>query len=178
MAERNRLHITLTRPAATEAYTPANAGRGPAAPPSPSDRLAHGRALLDMMNKTVEEAADRLAERPPDRVEGAIEGVYVQFESTPGFELALTSLEPQLGSVHPEVRAVTTRVVQGEEVQFATVFVPEGWIGRFNERFEQYASEQTQTGNPKHRNMVERVAELRLASLRALWTRRCGRVPR
>ncbi|MDE0066254.1 MAG: S8 family serine peptidase [Acidimicrobiaceae bacterium] len=105
-----------------------------------------------------------------DRVEGAIDGIYVQFESTPGFQLALTSLEPQQGAVHPEVRAVTTRTIDDEEVQLATVFVPEGWIGRFTQRFEQYATEETRTGNPKNRNLVERIARLRLANLRALWT--------
>ena len=55
-------------------------------------------------------------------------------------------------------------------MQLATVFVPEGWIGRFSKRFEQYATEQTNSGKPKHRNLVERIALLRLATLRALWT--------
>lgn len=170
MAERNRLHITVTRAAAVEGYTPPGSARGPAAPPSPSDRIRHGRELVDQMNAASDEATSRRAQDPADRVEGAIEGIYVQFESTPGFDLALTSLEPHLGLLHPELRAVTTREVAGEEVQFATVFVPEGWIGKFTERFEQYATEQTQRGNPKNRNLVERIAQLRLATLRALWT--------
>ena len=122
------------------------------------------------MTAAAEGAESRRSEQPSDRVEGALEGIYVQFESTPGFELALTSLEPQRGSNHPEVRAVTTREVQGQEVQFATVFVPDGWIGRFCERFEQYATEQTTRDKPRHRDLVERIAKLRLATLRALWT--------
>ena len=170
MAERNRLHITITRPAAVEEYTPVDSARDPAAPPSPSDRVQHGRDLVDQMTAAAEGAESRRAEQPSDRVEGALEGIYVQFESTPGFELALTSLEPQMGSNHPEVRAVTTREVQGQEVQFATVFVPEGWIGRFCERFEQYATEQTKRDKPRHRKLVGRIAKLRLATLRALWT--------
>ena len=36
MAERNRLHITITRPAAVEDYTPIGLALGPAAPPSTS----------------------------------------------------------------------------------------------------------------------------------------------
>ncbi|MCY3926633.1 MAG: S8 family peptidase [bacterium] len=129
------------------------------------------------MTATAAAAESRRAEQPADRVEGAIEGIYVEFESTPGFELALTSLEPHLGSVHPELRAVTSRKIRGEEVQFATVFVPEGWIGRFCKKFEQYASEQTKSGNPRHRNLVERIAKLRLATLRALWTDDPGAFP-
>jgi hypothetical protein len=122
------------------------------------------------MTATADAARSRRAERPADRVEGAIDGIYVQFESVPGFELALTSLEPRSGSIHPEVRAVISQQIDGEEVHFATVFVPDDWIGRFCKRFEQYASEQTKGGNPRHRNLVERVANLRLATLRALWT--------
>lgn len=170
MPERNRLHVTITRKAAVERYSPTGLAQGPAAPPSPSDRIRHGRDLVAQMTAAADAAESRRAERPTDRVEGAIEGVYVQFESAPGFELALTSLEPQVGSIHPEVRAVTTREIDGREVRFATVFVPEGWIGRFCERFEQYATEQTKSGKPRHRNLVERIAQLRLATLRALWT--------
>lgn len=170
MAERNRLHVTVTRPAAVEDYMPTNSARGRAAPPSPSDRLQHSRDLIDQMTAASDAAEFRRAERPVDRVAGALDGIYIQFESTPGFELALTSLEPQLGSNPPEVRAVTTREVHGQQIQVATVFVPEGWIGRFCKRFEQYATEQTKSGNPRHRNLVERIAHLRLATLRALWT--------
>ena len=170
MAEWNRLHITVARPALTEGYTPTGSARGSAAPPSPADRFGHSRNLIEQMNAAAAEAEARRASQQVDRVEGAIDGIYVQFESTPGFELALTSLEPQYGSVHPEVRSVTIREIDGEDVQYATVFVPEGWIGRFTKRFEQYATEQTNSGNPKHRNLVERIALLRLATLRALWT--------
>lgn len=61
-------------------------------------------------------------------------------------------------------------MVDGAVVQKATVFVPDDWVGRFVERFEEYANENTTTGKPKNRNLVERIAELRLATVRALWT--------
>lgn len=170
MAERNWLHVTVTRDPRVDEYTPTGSVRGPKSPPSPSDRVQHGRDLVAQLEAAVDAAAQRKARKGNLRVEGALEGIYVQFESHPGFELALTSLEPQKGQAHPELCAVTTREVNDERVQFATVFVPEGWVGRFAKQFEDYISEDTEAGNPKHRNLVERIAELRVATLRALWT--------
>ena len=178
MAERNRRHVIVTRAPWVDDYAPPTSGRESGAPPSPADRIQHGRKLIDQLDAAAEAAQRRKEDHDAIQVEGALEGIYVQFQSHPGFELALTSLEPQQGSVHPELCAVTTREVEGESVQLATVFVPEGWIGRFTKRFEDYVSEDTNRGNPKNKNLVERIAELRLATLRALWDRRRRRFSR
>ena len=168
MAERNRPHIFLGRTINPEPFTPTSSGRNGASPPTPSDPDAHSRRLRQSLSQAADQAA---AERHPTlQVEGAISGIYVQFEAVPGFELALTSLEPQQGKVHPELRAVTEQDVNGQAIQFATVFVPDGWIGKFIERFEQYASDRTAKGNRKNADLVERIADLRLATLAALWT--------
>lgn len=52
----------------------------------------------------------------------------------------------------------------------ATVFVPDGAVKHFISRFDQYATEKTKGGEPRHRDMVDRIGALRLATLRALWT--------
>jgi len=125
---------------------------------------------MAQLEAAVAASARRRQESSAIRVEGSIDGIYVQFESFPGYELALTSLEPQRGPIHPELRAVTSHEVDGESIQRATVFVPDGWIGHFTERLEQYVTENTKTDKPKHRNLVERISQLRLATLEALWT--------
>lgn len=168
MAERNRPHIILDRHIDTERFTPTTRGGNGVAPPSPGDPDSHAARLSRSLSKAEDQAAtDR---QPMLHVEGAIAGIYVQFESVPDFELALTSLEPQRGKVHPELRAVTERTVDGRTIQLATVFVPDGWVGKFIERFEQYATELTPKGNRKNRDLVERIADIRLATLEALWT--------
>jgi hypothetical protein len=167
MAERNRPHIFLDRTIDAERFTP-NSGRPPVGPPPPTDPDAHSTKLSQSLSKAAEQATTEHA--PALRVEGAISGVYVQFEAVPGFELALTSLEPQQGKVHPELRAVTEQTVDGRTAQMATVFIPDGWIGKFLDRFEKYATERTPKGNRKNADLVERIADLRLATLAALWT--------
>lgn len=169
MATRDRLHILVPSAASSEAFSPLVLGRSGASPPSPADRGAHGRRLKDDLD-ALGAAARARREQTDVRVEGAVEGVYIQFESVPGFDLELTALEPRQGKVHPELRSVTERLVDGQPVQFATVFVPDGWIGRFSRKFEQYVSETTPKGHPRHRALVERIANLRAATLRALWT--------
>ena len=103
-------------------------------------------------------------------VHGAERGFYIQFESPPGVELKLESLEDRRKGI--EITAVQTVVRPPEEgpVQLATVFVPDGQLKHFVSRFEQYATEQTKKGEPRHKESVDRIAALRRATLRALWT--------
>jgi hypothetical protein len=103
-------------------------------------------------------------------VHGAQPGLYVEFESPPNVELKLDSLENKRSGI--EVVAVR-KVPAGPEAsptQFATVFVPDGSLRHFFERFQQYTEETTKKGEPRHRDMVDRIAALRKATLRALWT--------
>jgi hypothetical protein len=101
-------------------------------------------------------------------VTAAGEGMYVTFESWPGFELEVNTLDPL--SQAPELIAVTERGDGEDRVQLATVFVPLGGLSYFFQRLDQYALENTRTGKPRHANMIERIAALRIASLRELWT--------
>jgi hypothetical protein len=48
--------------------------------------------------------------------------------------------------------------------------VPDGALTHFFDRFRQYAKEKTQKGEPRHKDLVDRIAALRKATLRALWT--------
>ena len=170
MAERNRSHIVVDAPASVESYRPAVLGRAGAAPPSPSDRVAHGDHLSQQLRSAFDDAKSR---RTPEReieVEGTIDGIYVQFESIPDFELALHSLEPRRAAIHPELRAVKNVTLDSREVQQATIFVPDQQVSSFLRRFEQYTTENTPSGNARNRNLVERIANLRLATLEAFWT--------
>ena len=169
MAERNRPHVTVNTPAAAERYSPSVPGRDGASPPSPSDRLAHSRRLRDGLTAVSKQAEERRAASDVE-VESAVDGIYVQFESMPDVALALASLEPRQAKIHPELRTVTEHRVGDATIQTATVFVPNGQIGSFVRKFEQYATEETKKGHPRHRNLVERIATLRLATLSGLWT--------
>jgi hypothetical protein len=168
MAPRDRLHVLVLRPASTEEYTSYASGRGSPRPPSPI-RDVHARKLTEEVAEAEREARER-RERTSQEV-GVLptsEGMLLTFESWPGFALEPAKLDP--GNQPPELIAVRTRTVGEETVQLATVHVPEGSLGFFLKRFDEYATANTPKGNPRHADMVERIAELRLATIEALWT--------
>jgi hypothetical protein len=103
--------------------------------------------------------------------------LYIQFESPPGIELKLDSLEDRRQGIELVAVQVVQPEPEGPEVQLATVFVPDGRLKHFVTRFEQYASEQTRKGEPRHKDLVDRIASLRRATLRALWTDEAGVYP-
>lgn len=168
MAPRDRLHILVQRPASTEAYTSYREGRGSPRPPAPirqehAARLNREAQEAEQAARTLRaEAAREIGVRPSG------EGMLLTFESWPGFELELSTLDP--ARQPPELVAVRGSGEGGDRVELATVHVPEGSLGYFLGRFEQYATEDTAKGNPRHANMVERIAALRLATIEALWT--------
>ena len=168
-APRNRKHLLVREAPSAESYTPHGRKIDSPIVPTPLDRVLHARTLGDSLRQA---RADSQAARDSRdiAIHGAKPGVYVQFDGWPGFDLKLESLEDQRKGI--EVVAVQFVGAQKESrVQRATVFVPEGQLKHFFARFEQYATEKTQKkGEPRHKDMVDRIASLRKAALSALWT--------
>ena len=168
MPPRDRLHIIVVRPAVAEAYTSYGTGRGSPRPPAPI-RDVHARKLRDEAEAAQREALQRRAQTAQEvgaRPTG--DGMLVTFESFPGFELEPAKLDP--GNQPPELLALRTQGQGNAKVELATVYVPEGSLGFFLKRFEEYATVDTEKGNRKHADLVERIAGLRLATIEALWT--------
>lgn len=175
MAPRDRFHILVRQPATAEEYTSYASGRGSLRPPAPI-REEHGRLLVEEAQGVAVLARERRTATGSELgLRPTAEGLYITFESWPGFELELSTFDPL--NAPPELVAVR-EVGEGEEaVQLATVYVPEGSLSFFLGRFEQYTTEDTPTGKPRHANMVERIAGLRLATVEALWTDDPGGFP-
>jgi hypothetical protein len=115
-----------------------------------------------------EQGVARRSEQPI-HVSGAVPGVYVVFESFPGIELAFERLDPRQGKVHPELRSVREVIVDGERIEQATVFIPDGKLGYFLKRIEQYLSTAEQD-KPRNRELIDRIQSIGLASLQQMWT--------
>lgn len=135
-------------------------------------RPAHGAMLKASLEKAELDGAARRS-AAGITVHGAAPGLYVQFESRPGVTLNVSSLEDR--KVGIEVVAVTREAVgegeYGPSVERATVFVPDGQVKHFVSKFEAYASTTPKAkGDHRHEDMLDRVSDLRLATLRALWT--------
>ncbi len=177
-APRNRRHLLVREPPAVEAYgRPPRGGSSTAPPAPPGGRPAHGTTLRNALQQAERDAQRR---RAAATVADARPGIYVEFESFPGWDLALKSFEQVQDRdphQHVEVVAVRTDVIPATAtkpettIQRATVFVPDGKVARFVRRFETYAS--TASSAPtarRHHNFVDRISSLRLATVQALWT--------
>lgn len=104
-------------------------------------------------------------------------GIYVEVASAPGLELALSSFD-KTRSKDRHDRAEVVAVRRDETagggtaaVERATVFIPEGKVGSFLKTFETYAKPTPpKPKERRHHDFVDRIASIRLATLRALWT--------
>jgi hypothetical protein len=170
MAQRNRPHILVNREPARDAYTPYQSGRGSKRPPSPTDRRVHGQGLAAAAREAAAVSLDRRTEAANALGVSPSTGTYVVFDGVPGFQLELPAFDPQTGWNQPCLVAVAEISTPDGVVERATVFVPEGRMQYFVERFGKYATDDTEAGNPKHANFVERITAVRLATVEALWT--------
>jgi Subtilase family len=170
-APRNRRHLFVESHPQTEAYTPHLHVFDSPRLRDPEERPALGQRLRAAFESAVSAARQRRA-RTGIEIEGAEPGIYVQFESEPGVSLDLQSLEDKRQRI--ELVAVTHFTPDGDEsrrIERATVFVPEGKVNRFINRFDAYSkTEQRAPRERRYENMLDPVATLRLATLKALWT--------
>lgn len=186
-AKRDRPHIHVPAAAwrSRETYTPHGGGGPTPEPGAPaSGRPAHATSLRDAIEAAATSASERRAAVAMD-ITGAKPGMYLEFESFPGWDLAVQSMEnrrAQKVERHIELVAVTEQAEGDGEAalrtQRATVFVPEGEVGHFLKQLEKYADTTPKTsGERRHEKVYDRVASVRLAALRALWTDAAGAWP-
>ena len=169
MAERDRPHLFIERPAGVERYQPPPRDMGSGTDFAPKDRRAHGRHLQEQLTSADRTARERRAVSEFN-VEGAAPGIHVSFESFAGLDLAIESLDPRQGAVHPELLAVREVIdADGERAEQATVFIPDGELGYFLGRIEQYL-QTTEADTVRNRNLVDRIRSIGVASLEQLWT--------
>ncbi|MFF3567939.1 S8 family serine peptidase [Nocardia jiangxiensis] len=169
MAPRDKPHLIISNPQAAAYQPPKRGNNSSEASTAPSDRAAHGRKLRGDLRRAETDA--RIRRRALDiTVEGAVEGTYVAFESFPGVELALNTLDPRQGNVHPELRCVQEAVDgSGQRVERATVFVPDGTMTYFLDRVSAYL-ESADEPKPENGPFIDRIQEIRAASIESLWT--------
>jgi hypothetical protein len=180
-APRNRRHILVPGKPSAEAYTPHLLAILPKPLPIPTGgRAAHGARLKSALLRAERDAAARRAHGGIE-VHGAEPGLYVEFESAPGIRLNVSKLEnrrKQIEVVAVSEDAVARRGAPNTFVERATVFVPDGELKHFVKRFEEYSRQgPKKKGERRHEDMLDRVAALKLATLRALWTDEPGSYP-
>lgn len=158
MAERDRPHLIVPAPPEAEPFTSTQGGGGADKPDFAGDRTGHGRTLIREFEQAV---------RTPNETDTA--GTYVSFESFPGLELALQSLDVQRSGEQPELLAVKEVSTATGTVQIATVHIPNGKRDYFLKRLNDYVET---AGDAKAKNaaLVDGIATIRHATIRELWT--------
>jgi len=133
MAARDRPHLLIPSAATAEPYRRPGSGGGGEGIAGPSNRQVHARQLSQQLQQAQRTAARQQSDQD-FAVAGAIDGVYIQFESFPGVRLALESLDPRSTKPHPELVSVQDVNTPAGVVEYATVFVPDGTLGYFMSR--------------------------------------------
>jgi hypothetical protein len=172
-APRDRTHVLVPGQPAVEGYTPHVPYMRIQPPPAHPNRPAHGAALTVSLQQAVTVAAQRRQAAEVD-IDGAIPSIYVEFQSVEGVPLDVSQLEDKRRSI--EVVAVNREVIEAGDgnvsfIEHATVVVPENSVAHFLNRFASYSkTDEKKKGERRYENMLDRIEQLRLATLQALWT--------
>lgn len=156
-------HLRVEGTASTEPYTPR--GGGPRRKIPQRNRGRHARDLLRQFGTINQEYLTLSAERA-DLGFDPRAGLVLQFASSPDFDLTFESLD-----LRPQgIQLLSVRQFEGRTV--ALCYVPDGKLEHFINRIEQYRTEETARGAPRHRALVESIEAVRIAAVDALWTDR------
>ena len=93
-------------------------------------------------------------------------GIQVEFESFPDIELAFESLARERSGIELQ------NLRHEDQKTYATVFVPDGKLDHFERLIHNYLIEKRdKNGKPiDNRKLIDTIREIRVASLRSLWT--------
>ena len=157
-------HILLPGAGEAERYTATRSG-SPAFRTPPRNRTRHAAQLIRSIRAgssgpwTV--SLSKLAVASTNR-----QGLILTFESDPGFPLAFESLDLQNSQI--QLLAVTT---DSEDRTVATVHVPDDKVHILLRKLESYRDFNPDTPQGReNRKLVESIANIKLATLRELWT--------
>jgi len=161
MAERDRPHILVPTPPASESFTPITTPVTSRGGGFGGSRSEHGKRLTQEFE----------AAWVPPVDEPETTGTYLTFASFPGLDLIFESLESRRPGAQPELVAVQQESTPAGEIANATVFIPEGQKEFFLKKLEQYVeTAEVVEGKPKHAALIEGIASIRRATIRELWT--------
>lgn len=160
---RRQPHFILKNNGETEAFTSPGRGGGGGNVPD-RDRQTHGNSLLGKVQQLAPVLDSAVKQQQQAGVTEGL-GLQIEFESFPGVGLAFESLARERSGI--ELRNVR----EDEYRVFATVFVPEGKLDFFEKLITAYLDESKDKKlGPSNRRLLNTIAEIRSATLQALWT--------
>lgn len=159
-------HIVLLKPPEKLKFTSPKSGGSKINIPQ-RNRQQHSEFIKQQLTKAWENAKSDIAISHSDK-----NGIYLEFMGEPGFDLLTKSLE----NMRPKekIRLCNIRTEKSKEeslgdMTYATVFVPNTQKKYFFTKIKKYAEENLGSGEPKNKNLIESISNIRAALLRSFW---------
>jgi hypothetical protein len=161
-------HLVVKDTAVAEAFTPH--GGGPRLDIPPRNRAGHANKLIQQF-AGIRTDFDAIREERQAHGFDARDGLQLEFESLPNFELKFESLDLRQQGIE------LLSVIKRDGKMVAVCFVPDGKLNYFIKRIEEYRDDVTKTGKPKNEPLIANIEDVRLAAVDALWTDDRVRLP-
>ncbi len=166
-----RAHLLLHGTSQPHAFTAHSPGGGKKKLPE-RDRQAHGQALRVQLQELETAAETAAASQRALALESGL-GLQIEFVGQPDVELAFQSLADD----RKKIELLSVR--REGDVTYANVFVPDGGLGHFERYVADYLEEKKGKNGQAldHKALLNTIASIRVAELRALWTDDPGLLP-
>jgi hypothetical protein len=138
-------------------------------PPKPLpevERRSHGQRIQSMLRQAWEDAKHANEQRSAVSLP-VKDGIYLEFESAPNFELATKSLEQHRKGIR--LLNVRTEMINGDCVNKATVFIPKGKESYYLKKIQEYIEKDTSKHRPRNEGLIASLNNIKLAVLESLW---------
>ena len=158
-------HLFIKESHKTLGYTsPKGGGGGPNLPNR--DRQQYGNFLKKKFEALWEQAKkeedNRKAISLPFKV-----GFYIEFKSKVGFDLITKSLENTKSGIR--LLNIREEGQDQEKITIATVYIPYDKVSLFLKKINDYLKQNTQSGKPKNKDLIESIEDMNLAVLESFW---------
>lgn len=160
-----RPHLVLQDTSKAVGFTARSAGGGGHVVVPDLPRQRHGQALRAQIDALKQTSTEAVRIQTQQGLESGL-GLQIQFASQPDVELAFESLANET----QKIELLSVRQEGG--YTYANVFVPDGKLTHFEKYVTEYLEEKKdRNGNARdHRVLLNAIASIRAAELRALWT--------
>lgn len=166
MAEEKYRHFFIFDSGEAQKYTSKNKGGSSKKIPL-VNRIEHGEKIKRQLQQAWEQAkiinSERKAVSLPTK-----NGIYLEFESVPDYELATKSLEYQRSGIR--LLNTRTEAVDGKKINKATVFIPKGKVSYYLKKVQSYIEkDDKRSQKPKNEKLIAPMNEVKLALVEAFW---------
>ena len=160
---RNLPHLKIPQPTQSINFIIPNSGGGGQNFPK-RNRVKHGNFLKKKLEQAWNESKNEVAVSHLTR-----EGIFIEFQSAPGFDIQIKSLEDfgkdiRLCNVREE-----TALDSNKKTIFVTVHVPKDQISVLFKKIDDYLKKNTKKGNPSNKNLIEGIENIKKAIGDSFW---------